>query len=146
MNTYESLAEQMLLMMDRHKHLPAEPVSGTIRGEMAVLRLLSQIGTGQNPGEIAARLNMTTSRIAAVLNSLEKKQLILRISDPSDRRRMLVSLTEKGEKTCLERREDAKNHLIQMLMRLSEEDAETFVRLCEQLFAIPCDPPPIKEV
>ena len=146
MNPYESLAEQMLLTMDQHRHIPPEPVSGTIRGEMAVLRLLSHLGGGQNPGEIAGKLNMTTSRIAAVLNSLEKKQQIIRTVDPSDRRRMLVSLTEKGKTTCLERREEAKQHLTRMLMRLSEEDAQTFVRLCNQLFFVPCNPPPFKEV
>lgn len=146
MNPYESLAEQMLLIMDRHKHIPPEPVSSTIKGEMAVLRLLSQLTGGQNPGEIASALNMTTSRIAAVLNSLEKKQLIIRAVDPSDRRRMLVSLTEKGMITCLERREEAKCHLTRMLSRLSEEDAGTFIRLCDQVFSIPCDPPPFKEV
>lgn len=67
-----------------------EQISATLRGEMAVMRLL---GLNRNQhmqmaaGEISRQLGMTTSRIAAVLNSLEKKQLIVRRVDPKDRRR-----------------------------------------------------------
>ena len=134
MNRYEELAEELLSAMDKHRHLPPEPISATVRGEMAVMRLLSMEGGGMSAGAIAQELKMTTSRIAAVLNSLEKKNMITRSLDAQDRRRVLVELTETGKTTCLARREKAKQHLACMLMRLSEEDAGIYVRLAEQLF------------
>jgi len=137
MDAYEHLAEQLLLSMDRHRHMPPEPVSGTIRGEMAVLRLLSQEEGGMHAGAIACTLRMTTSRIAAVLNSLEKKNMINRLSDPQDKRRVFVSLTQTGKETCLRRRGEAKAHLTALLSHLSREDAETFVRLAGQLLGVP---------
>ncbi len=141
MDTYERLAEQMLRIMDAQRHLPPEPVSATIRGEMAVLRLLGQTGGGQNPGDIASALTMTTSRVAAVLNALEKKRQITRSCDPDDRRRTLVTLTDRGKAVCMARRAEAKAHLANMLRHLSEEDAQTFVRLIGQLSAYACKPP-----
>ena len=146
MNTYETYAEQILLSLDRHRHMPPEPVSGAVRGEMAVLRLLSQETQGMNAGAIAAQLHMTTSRIAAVLNALEKKCLITRESDPADKRRIHITLTGKGIETTLIRRKEAHQHLTQLLMRLSPEDAASFARIMDQLLSSPCDSPSNKEV
>jgi len=146
MNPYEQLAEQMLTTMDKHRHMPPEPVSGTIRGEMAVLRLLSCEKEGKSPGEIADMLRMTTSRIAAVLNALQKKGMIVRSADPGDKRRVLVVLTEKGRETCMKRRDEAKAHLMKLLMRVSEEDAAAFVRISGQIFCTECENMENKEV
>ncbi len=146
MNIYEQLAEEMLVSMDAHRHMPPEPVSAAIRGEMAVLRLLSCEMEGKSAGAIADALRMTTSRIAAVLNALEKKDMITRSADPADKRRVLVSLTDKGRNTCMMRRNEAKTHLTKLLMRVSEEDAAAFVRISRQLFSNECENPPIKEV
>ena len=146
MPTYEQLAEHLLSSMDAHRHLPPQPVSATLHGEMAVLRLLAREEEGINAGMIADALHMTTSRIAAVLNALEKKDLITRCADPSDKRRVLVALTPLGRETCAKRRSEAKAHLTRLLMRLPPEDAATFVRLADQLFIIPRDSQPDKEV
>lgn len=136
MNAYEALAERMLVSMDAHRHMSPEPVSSTICGEMSVLRLLSQEDRGMNAGEIAGMLHMTTSRIAAVLNSLEKKNMILRMCDPVDKRRVLVMLTDKGMENCLKKRGEAKAYLARLFSHLTEEDADTFVRLAIQLLDV----------
>lgn len=138
MNPYEQLAEQIFASLDKHRHMPPEPVSGTIRGEMAVLRFLGQENRGMRAGAIAEELHMTTSRIAAVLNSLEKKDMITRESDPQDKRRVLVCLTDKGQAYHAERRNEAKQHLGALLSRLSLEDAKTYVRLTLELLP-PCN-------
>ena len=139
MNPYEQLAEQIFASLDKHRHMPPEPVSGSIRGEMAVLRFLGQENRGMSAGAIAEELHMTTSRIAAVLNSLEKKDMITRESDPQDKRRVLVCLTDKGQAYHAERRNEAKQHLGALLSRLSLEDAKTYVRLTLELLP-PCNP------
>lgn len=134
MHPYRQLAERMLSFMDENRHLPPEPVSGVVRGEMAVLRLLGQANGKIHAGAIADMLDMTTSRIAAVLNSLEKKEMITRCADEDDRRRVVVRLTAKGEAYRLERREEAKAHLAMMLSRLSPQDAAAYVSLTEQIY------------
>ena len=66
-----SLADELLRIMDENPHsLHDDQISATLRGEMAVMRLLGGQGTPCQlaAGEISRKLSMTTSRIAAVLN------------------------------------------------------------------------------
>lgn len=83
---------------------------------MAVMRLLHN-GTKKKmtAGELSSRLSMTTSRVAAVLGSLEKKGLLERENDAVDRRRVLVSLTQAGEALCEKRKAHFKSKIALLL-------------------------------
>ena len=101
MTNYSALAQELLHALDTAgPRPPHEDISQTQRGEMAVLRLLAEENRQLLAGEISRGLGMTTSRIAAVLNSLEKKDMITRCADPADRRRVVVALTARGEDFC----------------------------------------------
>lgn len=136
MDPYAALAEEFIQAMDQHRHTKPEPVSGAIRGEIAVLRLLACSKRSLSAGYISRELDMTTSRIAAVLNSLEKKGMIERVSDAGDRRRVLVCITADGQDYCASRRSEAVAHMTVLLSRLSEEDARSFVRILKQVFEL----------
>jgi DNA-binding MarR family transcriptional regulator len=68
--------------------------------EFVVLRNILMIQTERNnsiyPSDLSDKLNLSRSYITAVLNSLEKKNFIMRTLDTSDRRRILVRITDKG--------------------------------------------------
>ena len=144
MDRYEMLACELMQALDRHRKAPPhEEVSATMRGEMAVMRLLMTEGVPMTAGELSRTLSMTTSRIAAVLGSLEKKGMLLRMPDETDKRRVLAVLTEKGKAFCQARRDHAKKDITAMLTRLGEEDAVHFVRIMKRIHEImpdgPCD-------
>ena len=103
---------------------------------MAVMRLLHN-GTKKKmtAGELSSRLSMTTSRVAAVLGSLEKKGLLERENDAVDRRRVLVSLTQAGEALCEKRKAHFKSK-IALLLSMLGDDAPEFVRLLGRMFEI----------
>ena len=133
MQRYEALAMELMRSLDqRIKSPPQEEISAAMRGEMAVLRLLAQKGKPMTAGEISRTLGMTTSRMAAVLGSLEKKEMILRRADEGDRRRVLAALTEQGSMFCQRRRQEVAAHMAQMLAYLGEEDAAHFVRIMKR--------------
>ena len=137
MTNYTALAQELLHALDvAGPQPPHEDISQTQRGEMAVLRLLARENRQLLAGEISRGLSMTTSRIAAVLNSLEKKGMITRCADPGDRRRVVVSLTACGAAFCQARRKDAERDFTHLLERLGEEDARQFVHLLGRVFAI----------
>ena len=97
-----ALTEEMTRLLDEHPREGRENrFSASLCGEMAVMRLLHN-GTKKKmtAGELSSRLSMTTSRVAAVLGSLEKKGLLERENDAVDRRCVLVSLTRAGEALC----------------------------------------------
>ena len=137
MTNYSALAQELLHALDATgPRPPHEDISQTQRGEMAVLRLLAEENRQLLAGEISRGLGMTTSRIAAVLNSLEKKDMITRCADPADRRRVVVALTGRGEDFCRARRREAERDFTHLLERLGEDDARQFVHLLGRVFAI----------
>lgn len=132
---YQAMAQAFLDEMANRELLPAHPddVSASMRGEMAVLRLLDQKKRRITAGEISRLLNMTTPRIAAVLNSLERKGMIERGGDANDRRRVLVTLTEQGNACCRAKREAVIGRLAEIFEAIGPEDTETFVRLMQKV-------------
>lgn len=46
-------------------------------------------------GQLASEAGLTTGAVTAVLDRLEKRELVRRVADPDDRRRTLVEVTEK---------------------------------------------------
>ena len=142
MNSYTEMAIEMFHALDcKRKGPPFENMNTAIRGEMAVLRLLEEEKRTMSAGDISRALEMTTSRIAAVLASLVKKGLIIRQCDPGDRRRVLVSLTEQGVALCRKRKQRILEDMRKTLEALGEEDAAQFVRLLKRVVcAMPAPP------
>ena len=132
-----TLAEEMARLLDEHpREARDNRFSASMCGEMAVMRLLHS-GTSKKmtAGELSSRLSMTTSRIAAVLGSLERKGLLERENDEIDRRRVLVSLTQAGDALCEKRRQHFMKK-IGMMLHMMGDDAPEFVRLLRRTFEI----------
>ncbi|HZT85658.1 MAG TPA: MarR family transcriptional regulator [Gaiellaceae bacterium] len=80
----ETLDELGLTMSDWH-------VLTTLRWSGAPYR--------RKAGELARRAELTSGAMTSRLDALEKRGLVRRLRDPSDRRSVLVELTEKGRRT-----------------------------------------------
>lgn len=137
MAPYLMLAQELFDIMDPQKRrTPHEPMSKMMHGEMAVMRLLEQKATELSAGEISRNLRMTTSRVASVLGSLERKGLIDRRADEADKRRVAVCLTEAGCAFNAQKREEVIAHMRGMLEQLGEHDAAEYVRLTRRVFEL----------
>jgi DNA-binding MarR family transcriptional regulator len=66
-------------------------------GRLCVLVCLKRFGKPMLPSELSDDLAVTRANISGLLNALEKKQFVRRDFDPTDRRRILVDLTEAGD-------------------------------------------------
>jgi DNA-binding MarR family transcriptional regulator len=67
-------------------------------GQIYLLQLLRR----QSPSrmsEIACRMGMPISTMTRIVAKMERMQLLERVTDEKDRRAILVSLTDNGEKT-----------------------------------------------
>ena len=135
--TLHGLTEEMTRLLDEHpREARDNRFSAIMCGEMAVMRLLHNGSRKKmTAGELSSKLSMTTSRIAAVLGSLEKKGLLERENDEIDRRRVLVSLTQAGDALCEKRRQHFMKK-IGMMLHMMGDDAPEFVRLLRRTFEI----------
>lgn len=62
--------------------------------QAALLKALAQ--QQLTAGELANRINLSQGTVTDILNRLEKRDLVRRIKDEQDRRRVIVDLTEKS--------------------------------------------------
>ena len=68
---------------------------GVTGPQRLVLRLVGHYGQ-TTPGDLAGLLHVHPSSLTGVLRRLEHAKLIRRVADPGDRRRALLTLTERG--------------------------------------------------
>lgn len=111
------------------KARPQKHISESLRGEAFALQYIAFHDGPVLPGEISGEMGISSARIAAALNSLEKKGLVTRRIDPEDRRRILVELTEQGAAQAQEHTEEVLNNITLMLSQLDEHDAREYVRI-----------------
>lgn len=82
-------------MLGRRLRHELPSVNGVSRSAVQVLRVVSRTPE-PSPGDVAQRLRMTSSNVAAALRELESAGLVRRVRDPQDRRRVQLSLTATG--------------------------------------------------
>ncbi|MEE8703904.1 MAG: MarR family transcriptional regulator [Olsenella sp.] len=106
------------------------------RGENNVLHLLHHSPEGMAPAAIAEACHITSARVAQTLNQLEGHGLVRRRPSERDRRGVVVTITEAGERE-LEARFAKRTRLVaSVLERLGEDDARELVRICGRVGAI----------
>lgn len=106
-----------------------------LRGEAAVLLYLLQCQEEGliTPGKLSEALNISTARVAASLNSLEKKALIVRVINKKDRRQIIITLTNNGQKQAKDLKELQIKHLSFLLKELGEKDAFEVIRIAKRI-------------
>jgi len=131
---YTNLAREFMEIMNQMRKCNIhKPISDSMHGEIFVLLYISKHEYNVIPSEISNEVGISTARVAATLNSLEKKGMITRKIDVNDRRRILVEMTPSG-------REQIENHFkmimkitTNMLSYLGENDAKEYVRIMRRL-------------
>lgn len=131
---YTGLAKQFVCNSYRfRRHTQQKKVDETMQGEAFVLVYAKMRNGCILPSEIGNEMNISSARIAAVLNSLESKGLITRKTDPNDRRRVPVELTQKGKALGEQYYHMILGVTTRMLSALGEHDARELVRITGRL-------------
>lgn len=135
---YESSAQELIellvQLMQRSIHRNTLDAS---RGELGLIILLHQHPRGLTAGELGERLHISSSGVANVLRQLESKGLVIRSVSPSDRRRIVVSITEKGEQLAEKHCSLLTRDMAQALTELGERDTQELIRIFQKLLSRP---------
>lgn len=100
-----------------------------LSGEMAVMRALMLAGGSLTPSELADRAWLSSARIANILRALEAKGWIVREHSTTDRRRVHVTVTDKGRQGVETKRRELEDRTAAFLEQLGEADTQEMVRL-----------------
>ncbi len=102
-----------------------------------VLSTLADSESPLPPNEIADRLIVSRATVTGLLDSLERQTYIRRLPHPSDRRMILVEITEKGRKTANDFRPIVHQHQKEWFEVLNETEQQQLIvalhRLQERL-------------
>lgn len=93
-----------------------------------MLDILSNIKGEAYPTDLCHLMGVSTPRITIILNMMEKEGLIARAPSTVDRRRIIVSLTEKGKERVRERDKKTYFYFEKIYEKLGQEDAEALLR------------------
>lgn len=103
-----------------------------MRGEIFVIFYVLYKKDGVFAKQIKDKMEVSSARVAAILNSLEKKELILRQQDSNDKRMIKVYLTDKGIKLAKQTQEDVLSRVLSLIDYLGD-DAGHLIRIMGKL-------------
>ncbi len=133
---YMSLAKELLSTRTKLNNLPVgEALIKMSEGEYYVLTFLFSNGLSAHPSQLSRSMAVSTARIAAILNKLEKKEFICRSDDPSDERKVIVTLTDKGYFEVSASIENVLIYLSKILEKLGPDDAKEYIRIQKKLLS-----------
>ncbi|HHX01035.1 MAG TPA: MarR family transcriptional regulator [Firmicutes bacterium] len=115
------------------------------QGEYLVLRHIwhaDQVGESRakqgsiKAAELSKRLDRPRPAITRILNDLERRGLITRSIDPTDRRSIDIALTEAGEAALKQANETVLQVADQIVLSLGVSDTEKLIQLLDRLTEI----------
>jgi len=131
---YSELALELLNKMQSfHRATPQKYINEALQGEAFVLYCIDLYGDDVQPGSISHKMDVSSARMAAALNSLENKGFITRQIDLSDRRKVLIRLTPAGKEQAGRNRQKVMEAITQVLQFLGEQDAREYIRIMGRL-------------
>jgi len=108
---------------------------GVSHGRFTVLMLLNDACDHpvSTPAELADEAGVTRATMTGLIDTLEKDDLVVRESDPSDRRTVLVRLTAKGQAFLDQILPDYFRRVSAIMQPLDDEERRQFVTLLQKI-------------
>lgn len=111
----------------------ASSIAEMLEGEHAVLSYILKEKQDVTPTNISLKLGITKSRVTTILNSLHEKELVLLKRKSDDRRKIIVSLTEKGEEAIVSKLIVLDNKILKLIEELGVEKSITLIEILNDI-------------
>jgi Transcriptional regulators len=123
-------------IMSNNKKDTFENINRANKGELFVLHYLSMQSAAVIPSELSSALSASTARISTLLRNLEKKGQIERDIDKSNRRNILVTITEAGREHAETEMGKLQKSMELIFIEMGEKDTAEFIRLTKCFFEL----------
>ena len=151
MNKYVDIGEHVIIALRRviravDLHSRNLAASHGLTGPQALLLKALQHGK-LSAGELASRVSLSQGTVTDILNRLEKRGLIMRLRDTTDRRRVLVEATQRGLAVLEESPPLLQERFIQRFGQLEEWEQTQLLaslqRIASMMDAVDIDASPV---
>lgn len=130
---YNKKAEEIFETLTKRKKYIGELSSNISQGESGVLLYLLNINSNVSQSELSEKLEVTMPRIVAVINTLQKKELIEKNVDSTDKRKSIISITNKGKDNIIKKKEDAIKFIENVIKELDEQEIEQYIAISKKI-------------
>ncbi len=131
------------LMQKFHKMRTNAKFTGEIpRSELKMLKMIkmnSSEAEGVKVSTLSELLDISKSAVSQMINALEDKGYVERVSTKGDRRVVYVRLTENGEERFALELQAFLQGMDKIFTKMGEDDTEELLRLLEKLYTIVSD-------
>lgn len=103
------------------------------------IKINSSNTEGVTISALSELLDISKSAVSQMINALEDKEYVERITTRNDRRLVYVRLTESGEQCLAKELQAFLQGLAQIFSKMGEEDTEELLRLLNKLYLIVSD-------
>ncbi len=105
------------------------------RGELLVLLTLEKCGP-LTPGQLIHITDSSSAHVAKIIRKLTSKGLVSRNTDPEDKRRVVVELTEEGHQTARKQYEQIIDQVAGLMNSLGEEKSRQVISAIDDVIRI----------
>lgn len=131
---YEIIAEEIFQMLRKNfTSSLSEVLNEFNKGEIGVLSYLAFDNNQASAGMLSDSLQVSSARIASILNSLESKKYIKRKVDDNDRRKTIVVITEKGIDTVVKVKEEIIKKIIYVIKEIGYDDILKYAKISAKI-------------
>lgn len=104
-----------------------------LEGRFVCMLLINEAGQIA-PHELAKNVGLTRASITAIIDSLEQKGFAIRLPSPTDRRSILLEMTEEGKLVLEEVTQSQLKWLESTCEQFSDEEKHQIIRLLRKLY------------
>lgn len=130
---YNKKAEEIFETLTKRKKYIGELSSNISQGESGVLLYLLNAKSNVSQSELSENLGVTMPRIVAVINTLQKKELIEKTLDSNDKRKSIISITNKGKDNIIKKKKDAIKFIENVIKELDEQEIEQYIAISKKI-------------
>lgn len=130
---YNKKAEEIFETLTKRKKYIGELSSNISQGESGVLLYLLNVKSNVSQSELSEKLGVTMPRIVTVINTLQKKELIEKNVDSTDKRKSIISITNKGKDNIIKKKEDAIKFIENVIKELDEQEIEQYIAISKKI-------------
>lgn len=139
----DNMVRQLMQSMDMMKklHMHKMDIFGLSKGEFRMMMSIldSEKATGKcgvMVSDLSLQHDISKPAISQTVNILEKKGLVERCADESDRRVVRIQLTEKGHEVLAKAQIAMLQFVEKVVGKLGTEDTQTLIRLFNRLYQV----------